>query len=240
MALLGRTEVGVKEFGREINVPEHPTAKLMYYLDSICYVLDIDKSEANIRKLRDYRRYRALDDSETEELLILCILFTPDILVDKCIFQDNEMCGGDMNKFFEVSAVSDRFLITPEVLIGGQTRKVQKILFFHEIWLECWYHDPMRSFEGRIRSLTARIRGRGGGQRAITSGETSRPSPPRSVPSGPSRSQQATGSRATSSTPSRAQSGTTAGNRAQSGKSNPPTTAPAKPAKKSDASCVVQ
>ena len=174
MALLSRTEVGFKEFGREISVPENPTAKLMYYFDSICYVLDIDKSERDIRKLRDYRNYRQLSEDETDKLLIMCLLFSPDILINKCIFQDNEMCGGDMNKFYELSAVSNRFLVTEELLIGGQTRRVKKILCFHEIWLECWYIDPLKSFKERLETAEGRT-----GQRAITGGQHGRAARPR-------------------------------------------------------------
>ena len=159
-ALIGKTDVGVKEFGRDVEVPENPTAKLMYYLDSICYVLNIEKTERNIRKLRDYQNYRRLNAEEIDQLVLLCVLFSPDVLLGKCIFPDEEMCGMDMNKFYELSAVSHRFLVTEEIVVGGQTRRVQKILFFRDIWLECFYLDPIKQYQSRIESIAATVQGR--------------------------------------------------------------------------------
>lgn len=50
-AVLGHTEVGVEEFGRDIIVPDDPKARLMYYVDSIYSVLDMTDIR-NIQKLR--------------------------------------------------------------------------------------------------------------------------------------------------------------------------------------------
>lgn len=53
MAVFRKTELDVQEFGRDIVVPDNPKAKLMYYLDSICSVLDLSNlREANLHKLR--------------------------------------------------------------------------------------------------------------------------------------------------------------------------------------------
>lgn len=45
IVLIGKIDVGVKEFGRDVEVVENLIVKLMYYLDSICYVLNIEKIE---------------------------------------------------------------------------------------------------------------------------------------------------------------------------------------------------
>ena len=50
-AVLGRTEVGVREFGSSVRIPDHPKAKLMYYFDCICAVLDLSDQE-NLSRLR--------------------------------------------------------------------------------------------------------------------------------------------------------------------------------------------
>lgn len=167
-ALLGKTDVGVKEFGRDVDVAEVPHAKLMYYLDSICYALNLDKSESGIRKLREYRNYRSLSSDEIDELLILCAIFSPDVLLNKCIFMDDEMCGNNMNKFYEVNAVSHRFLVTEEIVIGGQTRRVMKILCFRKLWLETFYLEPITHFKERLSAVADRIAGRQGRQRQAT------------------------------------------------------------------------
>lgn len=176
-ALIGKTDVGIKEFGRDVEVAENPTAKLMYYLDSICYVLNIEKTEENVRKLRDYKNYRRLSNDETDKLVLLCVLFSPDVLLGKCIFPDEEMCGMDMNKFYELSAVSHRFLVTEEIMIGGQTRRVQKILFFRDIWLECFFLEPMKQFQSRIEEISTKLQDR----------STQQPAQQRATSAGPSR-----------------------------------------------------
>ncbi len=38
MALLQRSQVGVREFGETVTVPNDPKAKLMYYLSCVCTV----------------------------------------------------------------------------------------------------------------------------------------------------------------------------------------------------------
>ena len=50
-AVLGRTEIGVREFGIAARIPDHPKAKLMYYLDCICSVLDLS-DYGNLCRLR--------------------------------------------------------------------------------------------------------------------------------------------------------------------------------------------
>ncbi|XP_062614410.1 uncharacterized protein LOC134276158 [Saccostrea cucullata] len=209
-ALIGKTDVGVKEFGRDVEVAENPTAKLMYYLDSICYVLNIEKTESNIRKLRDYKNYRRLSNDEVDQLILLCVLFSPDVLLGKCIFPDEEMCGMDMNKFYELSAVSHRFLVTEEIVVGGQTRRVQKILFFRDIWLECFYLEPIKQYQSKIEGIAASLR----------EGRVARQRPqPRAIAATPSR---------TTQTPVRPQR--------QQSASRP---SASQPAKKDDSSCVI-
>lgn len=187
-AVVGSTDVDVKEFGYDVNVAEVPQAKLMYYLDSICYALNLDKSESGVRKLRDHRKYRSLTSDDIDELLILCSIFSPDALLGKCLFMDDEMCGDSLNKFYELNAVSKRLLVTEEIVIGGQTRKVLKILCFRKIWLECFYIEPLSQFKERLERIAGRISGRQrqgpGQQRSMQSAGQGRPRPqtPRSIP----------------------------------------------------------
>ncbi|OWF49693.1 uncharacterized protein LOC110451382 [Mizuhopecten yessoensis] len=180
-AVVRKTDVGVKEFGRDVDVAEVPQAKLMYYLDSICYALNLDKSESGVRKLREYRKYRELTNDDIDELLILCTLFSPDVLLGKCIFMDEDMCGNNMNKFYELNAVSNKMLITEEIVIAGQTRQVLKILCFRKIWLECFYIEPLAQFKERLGRIAGRISGRQGGgggeQRRARPQTSTRPTP---------------------------------------------------------------
>lgn len=161
-AIIGRNDVEVNEFGRDVEVPENPIAKLMYYFDSICYAMDLNRETTpdQLRKLRNYSQYRKLNQEERELLLILCVRFSPDELINKCLFQDDDMCGNAMNKFYKLDAVQKRFLITEEVIIGGQTTRVVKILCFRKIWLEFCYLEPMKNVQSELRSIAGKLSGR--------------------------------------------------------------------------------
>jgi len=131
MALVGRTQLGMKEFGNWVTVPNNPKAKLMYYLDCICTVLQLDDEGVNINRLKDYNNYRRLTDEETDLLIMLCgLALKPDNLINKCIFKNDAMCRDWGNKFYELSAVSDRLLVAGSVMIGGRTKRVSKIMTF--------------------------------------------------------------------------------------------------------------
>ena len=41
-AILGKKEYGVKKTGVSVTVPNNPVAKLMYYLNCICNVINLD------------------------------------------------------------------------------------------------------------------------------------------------------------------------------------------------------
>lgn len=186
-AILGKNEVEVNEFGRDVEVPENPFAKLMYYFDSICYAMDLNRqaSPDQLKKLRHYPEYRKLNQEERELLLILCIRFSPDELINKCLFQEDEMCGNAMNKFYKLDSVQKRFLITEEVIIGGQTTRVVKILCFRKIWLEFCYLEPMKSLKSELTAIAGKLTGRPSSgqqrrpqQQRVESAPRPRPQPP--------------------------------------------------------------
>ena len=163
MALaFGKTELTVKKTGVAATVPDNPKAKLMYYLHSICHALDLDTSDSqNIRRLRDYANYRALSDDEVTQLLLLCAMLSPDILLDKVIFQNDAMCGERSNEFYEIGAVRNRMVVSNSIVIGGQTRRVNKIMTFQMIWLRTYYLNPMQALAGELEARQAAQRRQG-------------------------------------------------------------------------------
>ena len=60
-AVLERAEVGVQEFETSVNIPENPKAKLMYYFECICSVLDLSDQE-NLCRLRYIFMIRGIID----------------------------------------------------------------------------------------------------------------------------------------------------------------------------------
>ena len=55
-ALLGATEVGIKDNTEDTTVPDDPKARLMYYLECVCSVLNLD-DDPDINRLRKFQRY---------------------------------------------------------------------------------------------------------------------------------------------------------------------------------------
>ena len=143
MALLGQVKLNLKDTSTKADVPNDPRAKLMYYLNCLCSVLKLDDN-ADINRLRRYQNY-FLGRSDRDLLVQLCILLRPDILLNKCIFQNDSMCGNMGNKFFELEQVRDSLLITGNIVIGGQNRRVTKIMTFTMSWLDQNWTQPMKA-----------------------------------------------------------------------------------------------
>ena len=157
MAALIGERVGIKETGTNATVPASPTAKLMYYLNCVASVFQLD--DRNINRLKNYRNYFLLNDTEIDALLALVLLFSPDELIGK-VFFPSEDCGGSSNTFFELSSVTHMLAVTDNVLIGGERKRVAKIMLFKRSWLEDNYISPLRSFEGRLQRLARGLPGR--------------------------------------------------------------------------------
>ncbi|XP_068687931.1 uncharacterized protein [Montipora foliosa] len=157
MAAFVGQRVRVKDFGSEISVPEDPKAKLMYYLD--CVALVIQLNDPNLRRLRDYGNFSSLTEAETDALLALVILLSPDELIGKVFFPSEDI-GGGSNKFYELNEVSHMFAVTDNILIGGERKRVAKVMLFTRLWLEYSYLVPLRSFQSRLQRMARGLPGR--------------------------------------------------------------------------------
>ena len=157
MAALIGENVGIKQIGTTANVPQNPTAKLMYYLHCVAHVIQLDNP--NLGRLRNFQSYYLLSDDEIDALLALVLLFSPDELIGKVFFH-SEDCGGRTNQFFELSSVTHMLAVSENVLIGGERKRVANIMFFKRCWLEDNFISPLRSFEGRLQRLARGLPGR--------------------------------------------------------------------------------
>ena len=166
-AVIGSTQIHIKKTGSKTTVPDNPIAKLMYYFDCICSCVEAD-NDGTIRRLRNYQYYSSLSSQEEAQLLILCLALSPDKLIGTILFpaSDDEDFDGSNNRFFELSAVSTRVLVSESLLIGGQQKRVRKIMKFKKSWIESYYINPLCAIER--------------GQRpAASSRPAALPSPPR-------------------------------------------------------------
>ena len=149
--------IGMRDISETVTVPANAKAKLMYYLSCVKTVIQLDDS--TLHRLTDYNHYYLLTDPEIDALLALVILFSPDELLGKVFFPDED-CGGRNNQFFELSAVSHMLAVTDNILIGGERKRVAKVMFFKRSWLDNNYLIPLRSFEGRLQRLARGLQGR--------------------------------------------------------------------------------
>jgi len=157
MAALIGERVGIKKTGSKVTVPRNPTAKLMYYLDCVAHVIQLDNP--NLSRLRNFERYYLLNDDEIDALLALVLLFSPDELIGKVFFHSEDF-GGSTNEFFELSSVTHMLAVSDNILIGGERKRVANIMFFKRCWLEGNFLSPLRSFEGRLQRLARGLPGR--------------------------------------------------------------------------------
>ncbi len=121
--------------------------------------INLNLNNPNLNRLRNYHKYYSLSDEETDTLLALVLLFSPDELLNKVFFH-SEDCGRFTNQFFELSAVSNMVAVADNIVIGGERKKVAKIMFFTRSWMENNYITPIRSFQGRLERMARGLPGR--------------------------------------------------------------------------------
>lgn len=165
-AIIGeRQEVGIRNIGTTATIPASPKAKLMYYLDCVATLIELDNP--NLNRLRNFQNYYFLNDAETDALLTLVVLLKPDELIGKIFFPKEDLPSN--NEFYELSAVSHMFAVSENMVIGGKRTRAAKIMCFKRCWLENFYITPIMSFQGRLERIARGLPGRA-------------PSPPRALP----------------------------------------------------------
>ena len=140
-----RVQVHVKPTGVRVTIPNDPIAKLMYYFDCVCSCIEPDSSDT-IRHLRDYANYHWLTSDERAQLLVMCRALSPDKLIGT-IFHPTDDCGEYANQLLELSAIKTDMVVTDSLLVGGQRKKIQKIMIFKKSWMEDYYIEPLRSIQ---------------------------------------------------------------------------------------------
>ena len=154
MAYLDRTQIGIKDISNSVTVPDNPKAKLMYYLECMTTVLQLDGIDADLRRLTNYRRHSDLSHRDTLTLIHLCQVLSPYVLQDKCIFQSDVLCGNMANKFYSIESVRNNLLVAGNIMIGGRSQRVSKIMTYTNAWLRKNYWNPMWELEKRSSACT--------------------------------------------------------------------------------------
>ena len=134
--------VKLRRTGIKVKVPYDPVAECMYYLNCMCSVLTIPKSE-EIEKLRKYKKYKSLTHDDRDALLRHCIRLNPDVLLDKVIFQDDLLCCDSRNEFYELSTWTGRSAVSDSFVFEESSWTVSDIMTFKMEWLRNFWLSAM-------------------------------------------------------------------------------------------------
>ena len=120
----------------------------MYYLACVFRVIQYDGAERFIK----YREYDSLSSEDEKAVLNLVSIFNPKVMVDNYLFLLDQrfVTASQSNQFFELS--DNRLLgipINSEVVIGGVSRKVLKVMGCNDYWINTYYYIPVQSFNNR-------------------------------------------------------------------------------------------
>lgn len=146
-----RENITVKETGQTATIPNDCTARLMYYLNCMCHLLDLN-DDASIQRYRNYNNYENMTQRDKNAIIRLCQLLNPRFLINKCIFQSDELCGSNSNKFYELTSNKVSFSTVDSILIGGVSRNVNNIMVFKMEWLRRYYTNPLEELIEELRT----------------------------------------------------------------------------------------
>jgi hypothetical protein len=161
MAVFQRQQIGIEATGSSVTIADDARARLMYYIDCICDVIELD--DGNLTRLRNYRNYSSLSSDEVEKLMAMAILLEPRPLIGKVLFQEDAMCGNSSNKFYKLNEVTNNLAVVGSLVIGGQRKRTTKIMCFKMVWLNRNYLEPLKELvekRQREKEQAARARSR--------------------------------------------------------------------------------
>ncbi|CAF1092966.1 unnamed protein product [Adineta steineri] len=134
--------------GSKVTVPNEDVAKIMYYLDCVCSVIDYNDND--IRRYRNYSNWKNMSDEESRLIFYLALVLSPDEFEDKVFFNNVTLCQESSNKFYEIGQVTNQLLIVESVVIGGQSRQVNKIMAHTSGWMQRNYYQPIKALASQF------------------------------------------------------------------------------------------
>ena len=143
MAAFSTVDFDITPFGTTVTVPDADIARIMYYIDCVCTV--IDYNDGDIRRYRNYTNWANMSDQEDRLIFILALAMSPKDLDDKVFFNNPQLCGDSSNKFYEIGQVRRQVVVVQSIVIGGQQRQVKKIMAYTNTWIQRNYLIPMKN-----------------------------------------------------------------------------------------------
>ena len=132
----------VKPIGVTVTVPNDDVARLMYYLSCVGTVIEHD-NEDDI--LTDYENYDLLNVEQLTILFTLVTLFNPKIFINGGVFilDPSLVPEGMDNEFYQITDERINFHFNDELMIGGKTCKILKVMACTNSWLLRNYYKPL-------------------------------------------------------------------------------------------------
>lgn len=144
-----RNEVELARTGVTVSVPNNDVARLMYYLNCVCVVIDC-ANDPDIQRFTSYNNWHHLSTEEQKLLVVLCYKFSPDVFDNKVFFQSDALCQDSPNEFYEIRQVRNQLLVADSIIIAGQQRHVNKIMAYKLAWMQSFYVEPMQRLVQRL------------------------------------------------------------------------------------------
>lgn len=143
MAGFSSTEFDFTKFGTTVSVPNADIAKIMYYIDCVCTVIEYD--DQDISRYRNYANWANMSDEEDRLIFILALAFSPKDLEGRVFFNNPQLTGDSSNQFYEIGQVQRSLVVVQSILIAGQQRRVKKIMAYTPAWMQRNYFEPMKN-----------------------------------------------------------------------------------------------
>ena len=148
MAYAERQQFQIRDTTKVANVPNNDIAKLMYYLNCVCYCINYNDND--IQRYTNYSRWASLSDQEDRMVFILAVSLSPDLFIGKVFFPSDELSRGMTGRFYEIGQIRHQLVVVPSLVIAGRTCQVNRILAFKQEWLKEYYIDPINRLTQRF------------------------------------------------------------------------------------------
>lgn len=149
--VLRNNRVGVETTGVTVTVPNDPRAKLMYYLNCMCVVLNLENKGYDLTRLTNYQQYYNLSDVDEQTLVLLCLKLSPDVMEGKCIFLNPDACGDTQNEFFNLRSTNVTVAAVQSVVVGEARVAVKEIMCYKLSWLQNNFLEPITVLLRKIK-----------------------------------------------------------------------------------------
>ena len=131
---LGLNRLKIEFTGNIVTVPNDNIAKLIYYLSCIASVIQYNLDY----KLRDYKNYFRLNPEEKTAVYTQAVKLNPKIFIEAGVFKVGSefLRKGNMNEFIKITDERIGVHVNQELMIGGRSVRVLKIIAFENEWLK--------------------------------------------------------------------------------------------------------